>query len=168
MDVLEAIRSRRSVRSYRGDPVPEDVLTQVLEAGRWAPSSGNRQPWEFVVVREEKVRLRLAEMAPFGRFMAEAPVTVAVVVDPQGSSHAVEDGAAASQNILLAAHALGLGSCWIGSYGSSYEDSAKDVLGIPPSRRILSLISVGYAAESPRAGRRDLSEVVSYERYGGE
>ena len=167
MDVLEAIRNRRSIRRYRDEPVPEDVLGQVLEAGRWAPSSANRQPWEFVVVREEQVRATLADMAPFGGFMAEAPVTVAVIIDPQGSNHAVEDGAAASQNILLAAHALGLGSCWIGSYGSSYEDSAKAVLGVPANRRLLSLISLGYAAESPEVGRKALGEVVSYERHGG-
>lgn len=166
MDVLEAISGRRSIRSYRAEPVPEDKLVRVLEAGRWAPSSANRQPWRFLGVRDEQMRRKLADIAPFGGFMAQAPVTIAVVVDPQGSNHPVEDGAAATENMLLAAHALGLGACWIGSYGSTYEDRAKDLLGIPSDCCLLSLISLGYAAESPEKGRRDLSELVSYERYG--
>jgi len=165
MDVLEAIRERRSIRQYQLEALPEEKLTQVLEAGRWAPSAGNSQPWKFVVIRDEDVRKRLADMAPFGRFIAEAPVGIAVIIDPQGSSHPVEDGAAATENMLLAAHALGLGACWIGSYGSDYEGRAKEVLGIPRDRRILSLISLGYAAESPQKGRMELSELVSYDRY---
>jgi nitroreductase len=165
MDVLDSIRDRRSIRQYRAEGIPEEKLTQVLEAGRWAPSAGNRQPWRFVVVRDDGLRKRLGEIAPFGWFMAEAPVTIAVVIDPQGSNHPVEDGAAATQNMLLAAHALGLGTCWIGSYGSSYEDEAKQILGIPAERRVLSLVSVGYAAESPQKDRMELNVLVSYDRY---
>ena len=165
MDVFEAIRERRSIRQYQAKAVPEEKLTQILEAGRWAPSSGNGQPWKFIVIRDEEVKNKLASIAPFGRFIAQAPVGIAVVIDPQGSSHPVEDGAAATQNILLAAHALDLGACWIGSYGSDYEGRAKEILGIPRDRRILSLISLGYAAESPEKGRVELSELVSYDRY---
>jgi len=79
----------------------------------------------------------------------------------------VEDGAVATQNMLLAAHALGLGSCWIGSYGSAYEEQAKALLGIPREKRLLSLISIGYPAESPRKTRRELRELVCYDRYEG-
>ena len=125
----------------------------------------NAQPWKFIVIRDEEVKNKLASIAPFGRFIAQAPVGIAVVIDPQGSSHPIEDGAAATQNILLAAHALDLGACWIGSYGSDYEGRAKEILGIPRDRRILSLISLGYAAESPEKGRVELSELVSYDRY---
>ena len=165
MDVLQAIRDRRSIRRYQARILTDDKLTQVLEAGRWAPSAGNRQPWRFIVARDAGVRNRLAGVAPFGRFMAEAPAVIAVVIDPQGSNHPVEDGAAATQNMLLAAHALGLGACWIGSYGSAYEESAKEILGIPHSMRLLSLISLGYPAESPQKDRMELSKLVSYDRY---
>ena len=165
MDVLEAIKERRSIRSYELKAVPDEKLTPILEAGRWAPSSGNRQPWRFIVVRDEKVKNELARVAVWGSFLAQAPVGIAVVIDPQGSSHPVEDGAAATQNMLLAAHALGLGTCWIGSYGSDYEARAKEVLGIPGDKRLLSLISLGYPAESPRKGRMELSELVCYDRY---
>ncbi|NQT49020.1 MAG: nitroreductase family protein [Chloroflexi bacterium] len=165
MDVLEAIRDRRSIRRYQSKPIPEDKLQQILEAGCWAPSANNDQPWRFVVVREEKVRKELARVATYGSFLAEAPVGIAVVIDPYGSTHPVEDGAAATQNMLLAAHAVGLGTCWIGSYGAGYEERAKEVLGIPRDRRLLSLISVGYPAESPMSSRLGLSKIVCYDRY---
>ena len=168
MDVLEAIKERRSVRKYEPRAVPEEKLTQVLEAGRWAPSAGNSQPWKFIVVRDEKVKSELARVAVWGSFLAQAPVAIAVVIDPQASNHPVEDGAAATQNMLLAAHALGLGTCWIGSYGSGYEESAKEVLGIPGDKRLLSLISLGYPAESPtRKTRLELGELVCHDRYPG-
>jgi len=165
MDVLEAIKERRSIRNYEPKAVPEEKVTQVLEAGRWAPSASNSQPWKFIVVRDEEVRNELARVATYGRFLAQAPVAIAVVIDPRASNHPVEDGAAATQNMLLAAHALGLGTCWIGSYDSGYEESAKEVLGIAGDKRLLALISLGYPAESPSRGRVELSDIVCYDRY---
>jgi nitroreductase len=165
MDVLEAIRNRRSIRRYHKRDVPDEKLMQVLEAGRWAPSAHNSQPRKFIVIKDEKTRNELARIAPYGSFLADAPAAIAVVIDPSSSNHPVEDGAAATQNMLLAAHALGLGSCWIGSYGSGYEDGAKRILGIPNDRRLLSLISLGYAADSGSSTRVDLGRLVCYERF---
>jgi len=165
MDVLEAIRDRRSIRRYHKKDVPEEKLMQVLEAGRWAPSAHNSQPRKFIVVRNEKVRRELAQIATYGSFLAEAPVAIAVVIDPSSSNHPIEDGAAATQNMLLAAHALGLGSCWIGSYGSGYETRARRILGVPDNKRLLSLISLGYAADSGGTTRIELGKLVCYERY---
>ena len=165
MDVLEAIRERRSIRNYEPRAVPEEKVTQILEAGRWAPSASNSQPWKFIVVKDKEVRNELARVATYGRFISQAPVAIAVVIDPHASNHPVEDGAAATQNMLLAAHALGLGTCWIGSYDSSYEESAKEVLGIARGKRLLALISLGYPAEAPGKSRMELSELVCYDRY---
>ena len=165
MEVLEAIRDRRSIRRYRRKDVPDERLMQVLEAGRWAPSAHNCQCRKFIVIKDEKTRKELARIATYGSFLAEAPVAIAVVIDPSLSNHPVEDGAAATQNMLLAAHALGLGSCWIGSYGSGYEDTAKRILGIPDDKRLLSLISLGYAADSGGTTRIELSKLVCYERF---
>ncbi|MBE9501340.1 MAG: nitroreductase family protein [Dehalococcoidia bacterium] len=168
MDVLQAIKERRSIRKYEPKAVPEEKLTQILESGRWAPSASNSQPWRFIVVRDEKVKNELARVAVYGSFMAQAPVAIAVVIDPQASNHPVEDGAAATQNMLLAAHALGLGTCWIGSYGSGYEERAKEVLGIPRDKRLLALTSLGYPAESPTKDRVELSELVCHDRHTGD
>jgi nitroreductase len=165
MDVLEAIRDRRSIRRYHREDVPDEKLKQVLEAGRWAPSAHNSQSRKFIVVRDEKVRRELAQIATYGSFLAEAPVAIAVVIDPSSSNHPVEDGAAATQNMLLAAHAIGLGSCWIGAYGSGYEDRARQILGIPGGKRLLSLISLGYAADSGSTTRIELSKLVCCELY---
>lgn len=168
MDVLQAIKERRSIRKYEPKAVPEEKLTQILESGRWAPSASNSQPWRFIVVRDEKVKNELARVAVYGSFMAQAPVAIAVVIDPQASNHPVEDGATATQNMLLAAHALGLGTCWIGSYGSGYEERAKEVLGIPRDKRLLALTSLGYPAESPTKDRVELSELVCHDRHTGD
>lgn len=165
MDVLEAIRGRRSIRRFESRDIPKDTLTQVLEAGHWAPSASNFQPWRFIVVRDEKVRKDLARASSYGKFMAQTPVVLAVVVDPSRSNHPVEDGAAATQNMLLAAHSLGLGSCWIGSFDSIWEDQAKNILGIPGGNRLLSLIAIGYPAERGSSSRKPLRDVVCYDRY---
>lgn len=166
MDVLEAIKTRRSIRKYEKRPVPEELLEKILEAGRWAPSASNAQPWNFIVLRDEGIRKDVARVSTYGKFLAEAPLGIAVVVDPQASTHPVEDGAIATQNMLLAAHALGLGTCWIGSYESDYEEKVKKILGIPENKRLLSLISVGFPAESRKSEREELREIVFTDCYG--
>ena len=166
MEVLEAIRTRRSIRNYERRPVPEESVGKILEAGRWAPSANNSQPWNFIVLRDEGVRREVARAATYGKFLAEAPLGIAVVIDPAASRHPVEDGAIATQNMILAAHALGLGTCWIGSYGSTYEERVKEILGIPKGKRLLSIVSVGFPAESRKSARRELEELAFSDRYG--
>jgi len=166
MDVLEAIKTRRSIRKYEKKPIPEELLEKILEAGRWAPSASNAQPWNFIVLRDEGIRRELARVSTYGKFLAEAPLGIAVVVEPKASTHPVADGAIATQNMLLAAHALGLGTCYIGSYGSVYEENAKKILGIPENKRLLSLISIGFPAESRKSAREELKEIVFIDRYG--
>ena len=166
MEVFEAIKSRRSIRKYTKDPVPEDLIVKILDAGRWAPSASNRQPWSFIVLKDEEVRRKIAEATTYGKFLAEAPLGIAVVVDPQASTHPVEDGAIAAQNMLLAAHALGLGACWIGSYNSFYEEKIKTILSIPKNKRLLSIISIGFPAESPTRTRKELRQIVFTDQYG--
>jgi len=166
METLEAIISRRSVRRYKEKKVPKDMVTKVLEAARWAPSSKNSQPWSFIILEDEKVRRNVAETTTHGKFLANAPVGVVVVVDPKLSNHPVEDGAAATQNMLLAAHTLGLGACWIAAHGSPYEEKLKNILGVPKDKTILSIISIGFPAESPKTTRKNLGSMVHIDMYG--
>lgn len=166
VEVFEAIKSRRSIRKYKTDPVPEDLVVKILDAGRWAPSAGNRQPWSFIVLKDVEVKRKVAEATTYGKFLAEAPLGIAIVIDPKASNHPVEDGAIATQNMLLATHALGLGACWIGSYDSVYEERAKEILGIPKDKRLLSIISIGFPAESRTKTRKELSEIIFTDRYG--
>lgn len=167
MEALEAIKTRRSIRGYKKTPVPDEMVEKILDAGRWAPSSKNAQPWKFIVLKDAEVRRRLSELLPYGKFLADAPSGIAVIVDPNVSSRPVEDGAAATENMLLAAHALGLGACWIGSYGIANEGKAKDVLGVPPEQRLLSVIALGYADEAPYPrSRKSLAEITFVNKYG--
>ncbi len=166
MDVLEAIRTRRSIRRYKKEPVPEEMLEQILEAGRWAPSADNSQPWNFIVLRDENLMSEIAEVTTYGKFLAKAPLGIAVIIDPNASTHPVEDGAIATQNMLLAAHALGLGACWIGSYGSVYEDKVKETLKVPEEKRLLSIISIGFPTETREKMRKGLKELVFTNLYG--
>ena len=166
MDLLEAIRTRRSIRKYKKKPVPERMLRRVLDAGRWAPSANNSQPWNFIVLRDEKLRKKIAEVTKYGKFLADAPLGIVVAVDPEVSNHPTEDGAIATQNMMLAAHALGLGTCWIGSYGSAHEDRVKEILKIPEKKRLLSIFALGFPAEISESKRKGLEEIVFTDAYG--
>jgi len=167
LDVFEAIKTRRSIRRYRKEPIPEEVLLKVLEAGRWAPSAKNSQLWNFIVLKDEEIKRKIAEVFPSGRFLADAACGIAVVTDPKTSNHAVEDGAAAAQNMLLAAHALGLGACWLGVYGGVYEEKIKEILNVPKEKFLVSIISLGFPAETLTAKpRKSLEEILFVNRYG--
>jgi nitroreductase len=168
--VLEAIRERRSVSRFRPDAVPDDQLEAVLEAGRWAPSFANSQPWTFIVVRDAQAKAALANAADritiARKGLAEAPVVIAIVVDPtRDPEHFVEAGACAAQNMALAAHSLGLATFWVGAFDpSSAKDSAeellKDVLGVPRQHRLIALLPLGVAAVQPQKERREPGDVV--------
>jgi nitroreductase len=165
MDVLEAIKDRRSIRKYKRLPVSEEQVTQILEAGRWAPSKGNSQPWKFTTLNNAQTLMDLAQAIPTGRFVAEAPLAIAVVVNPKVSKQPEQDGAAATQNMLLATHALGLGACWISVYGTGCEEKTKKLLQIPDEEWLLSIVSVGHPAEAPDKERKKLDEITFPEKY---
>ena len=166
MDALQAIKERRSIRQYSQEPISEDQLNQILEAGRWAPSRGNSQPWKFIVLNDEEIRKEIAEVIPTGKFHAQAPQGIAIVVDPEASKHPEQEGAAAIQNILLAAHALGLGTCWISVRGTDWAETAAKVLGIPNEEWLISVVSIGYPAEAPERPRKGLDEITFANKYG--
>ena len=166
MDALEAIKGRRSVRKYKKEPVSEEQVKQILEAGRWAATKGNKQPWKFIILNDAQVRNNLANTLSTGKFLSEAPLGIAVVIKLDDPVHAVQDGAAATQNMLLAAHALGLGGCWISVHDMSWEGEAKEVLGIPEEESLLSVVSIGHPAETPQKEKKTLDEVTFINRYG--
>ncbi len=170
MDVLEAIRKRRSIRRYSSDPVSEEDVRELLTAAVWAPSAGNAQPWKFIVVRDPALKEKLVAVAHGQRFIAEAPVIVVVCADvgrarraygERGATlYCLQDTAAAIQNMLLAATAKGLGTCWVGAFD---EEKAREVLALPPSLRAVALIPVGRPREEPETRtRRPLHEVVEH------
>jgi nitroreductase len=163
MDALQALTTRRSVRVYRADPVPRDLLEQVLDAARHAATANNLQPWEFVVVTDRATRQRLTAATDHGQQIALAPVCIAVFC--KDCKYYLEDGANASMNLLVAAHALGLGGCWVAGDKKPYADEVRALLGVPAGYRLVSLVTLGYAAERPVAPKRPLRDVVHWERF---
>ena len=161
MDALEAIRRRRSIRKYKTDPVPRKDLETIVDAGRLAATGYNRQPWEFIVVTDPATIQRLDAEAHWVR---RVPAVIAVVLDTS-AEYWHEDGAAATENLLIAATALGYGSCWLEGYTIPREESLKAVLGIPPARKLLTLVTVGMAAEAPTKQKKPLSQVIRWETY---
>jgi len=173
MDVFEAIKGRRSIRAYKETDVPDEIIEKLIEAARWAPSAGNIQPWEFVIVRNPETKRRLAEAALGQTFIEEAPVVIVVCADERRSAsgygargrtlYCIQDTAAAIQNIHLAAYALGLGTCWVGAFK---EEEARKILEIPEGVRPVAIIPVGYPAESPPPrSRRPLKQIIHYEKF---
>ena len=173
MQIPEMIRERRSIRAFSDREVPEKEAELLVEAACLAPSAGNRQPWEFVIVRDDENKRRLAEAAYGQHFIAEAPVVFVVCADPSRSAsrygrrgielYCLQDTAAAVQNLLLTAKANGLGSCWIGAFD---EARAAEVVGAPRGVRPVAIVPVGYPAEGPLPRpRRRLSEVIHKEKF---
>lgn len=165
MDTLVAISARRSIRRYKPERVMGDDLKKILEAGRQAPSAGNRQPWHFIVVRDPETRRKVAQACSNQTWMALADVIVAGVGLPQVSEkwYAV-DTAIALQNIILAATSLGYGTCWIGAFD---EEKVKEILGVPEGARVIALTPIGVSAEEPPPKpRKKPREVFSLDKFG--
>lgn len=171
MDLMEAIKTRRSIRRYKPTPVPEGLLKEVLNAARLAPSADNAQPWRIVVVMDEQLKLELAAASNGQKFMAQAPLVLVICGLPGDAfptiggymSSDIIDVSIAVDHLTLAAHAVGLGTCWIGWFK---EEKVKKILGIPEDVRVVALTPLGYPDETPdRTPRKNLEELVVYDRY---
>ena len=161
MDALEAIRKRRSVREYTGDPIPREDLETIVDAGRLAATGSNKQPWDFIVVTEREMidKLKVAS-----KWMEKAGAIIAVVMDPS-SRWWVEDGSAAVENMLIASTALGYGSCWLEGYTLPREEEFKKLLGVPKEKRLLTLVPIGVPTKWPTKEKKPLEQVLHWERY---
>ncbi len=163
MDAIEVLRTRRSVRAYTGKPVPREIVEDVVDCGRLAATAVNVQPWEFVVVTDPELLRRIAKTTDHGKFIADAPVCVVVLC--RETKYYLEDGSAATENILLAAHAHGLGSCWVAGDKKPYAPKICRLVGAPQGYKLVSLIPLGYPAESPEKTKRPLSDVLHWQKY---
>lgn len=164
MDLLETIRQRHSVRAYDSKPVSEEILKQIVDAGRLAATARNEQPWEFVVIRNKTRLETLGNQADHGRFIADAPACIAVFC--RDSKYYLEDGSAAMQNMLLAVTALGLGACWVAGDKKAYADEVRDQLGVPGEYKLVALMPLGYLkAEPVKKSKRDLEDVIHWETF---
>ena len=182
MELMEAIKGRRSIRKYKPDPVPDDILQKVFEGVRWAPSWANTQCWEFIVVRDGKMKSELARTLPKTNSalssMTEAPLVI-VLCGKKGVSGFKKgepatvkgdwlmfDTGLAMQNLCLAAHDLGLGTVIVGMFD---HKKAEEILRVPDNVEVVAMTPLGYpAADGSARKRKEVSEFVFYERYGKE
>jgi len=173
LELFEAIRKRRSIRAYTKEAISEEEVKKLIDAARWAPSAGNIQPWEFIIIRNAETKRKLSAAALNQTSIEEAPVVIVVCADQKRSAwgyehrgatlYCLQDTAAATQNLLLAAYALGLGTCWIGAF---QEEEARQALNIPMDVRPVAIIPVGHSAEKPTIpSKRPISEIVHYEKF---
>lgn len=166
--ILKTIRNRRTVLRFKTTSIKEEQIQTILEAGQWAPSWLNKQPWSFILIKDQKIKDQISKVVPtvFSEGIKEVPICILVAVDTlKDPYHFIEDGSAATQNIILAAHSLGLGSAWVGVFNfknekDSSENTIKKILGISKTSRIISLIPIGIPKLSSKSERKPLSQIV--------
>ena len=164
MSLVEVVLSRRSIRHYEKKEIPTDVLDKILEAGRQAPSAGNKQPWHFIVLTDQEIKKELSK-GLFNRFIKDSPITIVgcAHADIIAGRWAIISTTIALQNMVIVAWAMGVGSCWIGDFR---EEKVKKLLSIPKSWNVVALISFGYPAEEPQPKKRkSIEEIVSFNKF---
>ena len=167
MDVLNLLKSRRSIRKYKDSPVEEEKINKCLEAARWAPSASNKQPWEFMIVKKKETRTKLAKMHPYGKFIADSPVVFIPLTDPRiHQDYHQSDTSLATIQFMIMAHSLGLGTCWAGVINKpTLETEIKELLNIPDELHVLALVSLGYPAHTRESNRKSFDSLIHYEKY---
>ncbi|MBW2977135.1 nitroreductase family protein [Candidatus Woesearchaeota archaeon] len=175
MEVFEAIRTRRSIRKYKDKQVPWDNIVTIMEAGKYAPSAGNMQNWKFLVVKSDAKRKAITKACLQQEWMETAPVFIVIVAEPEKAEryygtrgarlYTIQGCAAAMENMLLTAHSLGLGACWVGAFD---EDEIWRVLGIPEEKSIQAVMVIGYADEAPEPPPKyRIEHMMFFEKWWG-
>jgi nitroreductase len=166
METIEAIKKRRSIREYQDRLIPKEALEQIIDAARFAATARDIQPWEFVVITDKEVLKKIAAFAENGRFLAGAQACIAVFCSE--TKYYLEDGCAATENMLIAATDLGIGSCWVAGDKKPYCAQVNQLLKAPEGLRLVSLISLGYPKSNGALNlkeKRGLEELLHWEVF---
>jgi nitroreductase len=170
---LEQIRKVRQIRQYKPDPVPQEIVQQLLELARWTGSSRNTQPWRFIVITDKQQLRKISQVRTPINWVAAAPLAIAIVLDGGSAVSEAFDEGRISERLLIGAHLLGLGggTAWYGDEGQ--QAAAKEILRIPAESTARSVVTIGYpiTIKDPRpgaveGGRKPMSDLVSYDRLG--
>lgn len=165
MEVFRVISERRSIRKYRRERIPRDILSRILETGRLAPSSRNLQPWYFIVVEDEEIKNKLVEACDWQRFVGEAGAVIVVLGDPSISPRFNQDPFIAASFMTLEACEEGLGVCWVGRFE---EEKIKQLLKVPEKLKVIILLTIGYPDEMPEPKPRKPREEIFFLNKFGE
>ena len=166
MEVYDCLRSRLTIRSFKPDPVPDEMVTRILQAGRWAPSSRNLQPWHFIVIRDREALQEIDRIATSGSFVAQAPLAIAIVMEDADRPEL--DAGRALQQMELLAWSEGLGTCFVGLRDEEQNRKVKEMLGIPDRMVLITVLPFGYRLDSVKGSgrrRKPLSDIAHAERF---
>ena len=164
MNTFDSISKRVSVRAYGSKPVDKKLLEKLVDAGRRAPTARAVEPWEFVVVTDKEMLAKLGKIASTGSFIKDAASCIAVFCED--TKYYLEDGCAATENILVAASDLGLGACWVAGDKKPYVNEVSNLLKAPSGLKLVSLISLGWPAEDKKQAKsRTLKDVLHWEKF---
>ena len=160
---IEVLKTRRSIRSYTRQPVASEVIEEIIDCARMAPSAMNEQPWDFIVVKNRETLKSIPQMLGHAEFISAAAFAVFVIA--RETAYAVEDCCAATENMLIAGAAHGLGSCWVAGTKQAYGPAVVKAFGAPEDRQLISIVSFGYATEEPQVEKRSLRDLIHWERF---
>jgi nitroreductase len=162
-NTIEVLRTRRSIRTYAEIPVEHWIIEEIIDCARLAPTAMNDQPWDFIVLTAKEDLRRIPTMLGHGEFIANA--AFAVLVLASATDCALEDCSAATENLLIAAAAHGIGSCWVAGARQPYAPVVAKAFGAPEDRQLIAIVSFGYPAENPQVEKRALAEVLHWNRF---
>lgn len=162
---ITVIKSRRSVRSYRESAVAEDVIMDALDCAARAPTARNEQPWLFGVIKQKEMLQKIADLAPNGRFLAQAPVCFAIF-GRRDATYYLEDCSAATTQLILGLWAHGVGSCWVAGDKKGYAEDVRKLLDVPDQFTLVSLIPAGYPVDVPVIKKKERQEIQFFEHFG--
>ncbi len=164
MDAFEAIENRRSIRKYKQKTIPKEIIEKLINAARLAPSAINIQPWEFIAITNTETLNKIAYITDHGKFIANAPLCIAIFC--RDTKYYLEDGTAAIENILIAATALGLGTCWVGGDKKTYADEIRKLLSVPIDHKLVALVPIGYPDDdSIPKSKREVIDVLHFDKF---
>ena len=165
-EAIEVIKKRRSVRKFERKTIPEEIIKDILDCARLAPTAINIQPWLFGAVTDPNLKREIANMTDHGKFIEDCAVCFAVFADST-QKYFLEDGCAATENILLACTAHGIGSCWVAGHKKAYVDSIRKLLNVPEPYTLIALIAAGYSNEKVSPNKKSLHEVAFFNKFNG-
>jgi nitroreductase len=166
MDTLDTLKTRRSIRAYQDKAIPKDALEKLVDVARFSPTARNVQPWEFIVITDSQTLKKIGALAENARFMAAAKAGIAVFCSD--TKYYLEDGCAATVNILNAAAALGIGSCWVAGDRKPYCGEVTALLSVPQGFKLVSLVALGYPEDKSGfklIDKKGLKEIIHWEKF---
>lgn len=164
MEFFEVVRKRKSVREYSDKQVKREFIEKIIDAGRLAATARNEQPWEFVVTSDKKILKKICGMCPNGPFIKDASHLITVF--SKDTKYYIEDSSAATENMLLAIEALGLGGCWVAGDKKDYAEDIRKMFNAPSGYKLVSMITVGYPEKEEKPHqKRNLEDVLRWEKY---